>query len=130
MLGKNSKTIKIFLRLALIVFTITIGVILGIGQIKPPVADETSPGFQRMMNNIERLARNPRYTGSDEIEIVCIRIQSPDTDRGILFVSHLDSWANSPGATDSMVSICAILEAMRALAPNKTMANNVYFLIT
>jgi len=61
---------------------------------------------------------------------IFVELPSPRTDRGIMFVSHLDSWPGSPGAADAMVPVTAMLEAMRAHAGNENLANSIYFLIT
>ena len=180
---KARKRLVLAARLA---FPLIIGTVLGVWQIKPPAADETSYAFQRMMSNIERLAQRPRVVGTanleyvsaqiiaeiedmglvpvvqavwytrdeviaahrrlglfggvgrrffalpDEILVVNIFVQlkSPDTDRGIMFVTHLDSWPGSPGAGDAMVAITAMLEAMRAHADNEALASSIYFLFT
>jgi hypothetical protein len=52
------------------------------------------------------------------------------TGRGLMFVSHYDSWMNSPGAGDAMLGVCTMLEVMRAQVNNKTLINNIYFLFT
>ncbi|MCL1916724.1 MAG: M28 family metallopeptidase [Peptococcaceae bacterium] len=70
---KINKTQKTILNLSLIVITLAIGIILGIWQMKPPRVDEASlqyPAYQRMMENIQRMAQNPHRSGSDEIRIV------------------------------------------------------------
>ena len=176
----------IFITIALIA-----GIITGILQIKPPMADENSPEFQRMMYNIERWSQRPRYSGSAEIQRVraeiieeieamglvptlqdvsytraeataavgrlhrtqgffialpnrpfvlgrgtlqlqniFVRLEAPNTDRTIMFVTHYDSAMRSPGAADAMLPVCAMLEAMRMLADNSTLQNNIYFLFT
>jgi len=61
---------------------------------------------------------------------IFVRLEAPNSDRTIMFVSHYDSWPNSPGAADAMTPIAAMLEAMRSQANNRTLANNIYFLMT
>jgi len=177
---------------------VIIGTVLGIWQVQPPAADESSPAFQRMMYNIERLAAEPRIVGTEELDRarakiiaeiegmglspivhstrytldeayavwtrlgrrsdipvetrpvptprppsrldrlpdefyvhnIFVRLEAPNSDRTIMFVSHYDSWPGSPGAADAMTPIAAMLEAMRSQANNENLANNIYFLMT
>jgi len=208
---KKNKHKKILSAL-LIAITLTVGIILGLWQVKPPRLDESSPDYpvyQRMMSNIERLASEPHPSGSAEIERVraeliaeikamgltpivedvsftpselaeiflwidgassveqwwfwheewvrerhnihsaddwfeymvkhqgadtlqniLVKLDAPNTDRGIMFVAHYDSVPNAPGAADAMVGVCALLEVMRAHAQNGALKNDIYFLLT
>ncbi|MDR2713359.1 MAG: M20/M25/M40 family metallo-hydrolase [Clostridiales bacterium] len=68
--------------------------------------------------------------GTLDVHNIFLKLDAPDTDRGIMFVSHYDSVGMGPGAADAMVAVCAMLEAMRVQAQNYTLKNNIYFLIT
>ena len=62
---------------------------------------------------------------------ILVMLESPDVSaRTILFASHYDSWPDSPGAADAATPIAAMLAAMRAQAGNRSLANNIYFLMT
>ena len=64
------------------------------------------------------------------VKNIFVELESPTTDRGILLVSHYDSWPGSPGAADAMAPVAAILEAMRSQAGNENLTNSIFFLIT
>ena len=64
------------------------------------------------------------------LQNILVKLQAPNAERGIMFVSHYDSWFNSPGAADAMLGVCAMLEAMRAHVNNETLTNSLYFLFT
>ncbi|MCL2545541.1 MAG: M20/M25/M40 family metallo-hydrolase, partial [Clostridia bacterium] len=154
---------KTILRILLVAATLAAGIVLGLGQIAPPPVDEHAamyPAYERMMDNIQRLAVEPHPSGSDAIEVVraallaeitgmgltptveevpnnrfslqniLVKIDAPGAERGVLFVSHYDSVPRSPGAADDMLSVCAMLEAMRAHAENGALQSDLYFLFT
>ncbi len=64
------------------------------------------------------------------LQNILVKIDAPNTDNGVMFVSHYDSTNGGPGAADDMVSVCAMLETMRAQAQNNTLKNDIYFLFT
>ena len=68
--------------------------------------------------------------GADALQNILVKLDAPDSERGIMFVSHYDSYRDSPGAADDMMSVCAMLEAMRVHAQNNTLKNDLYFLLT
>jgi Predicted aminopeptidases len=59
-----------------------------------------------------------------------VKLDSPASDRGILFMAHYDSEFGVPGAADDMVSVGALLEVMRLQAKNPDLRNDLYFLFT
>lgn len=61
---------------------------------------------------------------------ILVKLDAPDTDRGVLFMAHYDSEFEVPGAADDMTSVCALLEAMRRHAKNQNLQNDLYFLFT
>jgi len=61
---------------------------------------------------------------------ILVKLDAPGNDRGIMFVSHYDSASEGPGAGDDMISVCAMLEAIRAQSQNSDLKNDIYFLIT
>ncbi|MCL1963896.1 MAG: M28 family peptidase [Firmicutes bacterium] len=208
------KTIK---TAALVLITLAIGIVLGLWQITPPPVDEASPAYpayRRMMENIQRLAREPHPAGSEAIarvraEIIAeiegmgltpiledavytpsqiadarvrrynmtkdewwaqnhdwveeyngihsvddwfamisgadsdgvlrlqnilVKLEARETPSraepgpAVLFVSHYDSVSAGPGAGDNMLSVCAMLETIRAQAQNNALRGDLYFL--
>ncbi|MFD0716930.1 M20/M25/M40 family metallo-hydrolase [Paenibacillus sp. GCM10027626] len=59
-----------------------------------------------------------------------VKLDAPNTDRGMLMLAHYDSDKNAPGAADDMVSVCALLEALRVQAKNPELRNDLYILFT
>lgn len=59
-----------------------------------------------------------------------VTLDAPDTEEGVLFVSHYDSTSGGPGASDDLISVGAILEALRQASNNKSRKNDLYFLFT
>ena len=59
-----------------------------------------------------------------------VKADAPDTDKGVLFVSHYDSTKNGPGAADDLISVASMLEALRSIQSKGTSANDLYFLFT
>ena len=64
------------------------------------------------------------------LQNILVKLDSPGTDRGVLFVAHYDSVSGAPGVSDDMVAVCALLEAMRAQAQNNELKNDIFFLLT
>jgi hypothetical protein len=65
------------------------------------------------------------------VDNIWVVLESPNPDAGsLMFVSHYDSWPESPGAADAMLPCVAMLEAMRYHANNSNLANNLHFLFT
>ncbi|MFK7692644.1 M20/M25/M40 family metallo-hydrolase [Paenibacillus sp. HJGM_3] len=78
---------------------------------------------------------NPKRAPSEEIgglvlSNIWVKLDAPSTDRGILMLAHYDSKVNTPGTADDMVSVSALLEAMREQAKNPDLKNDLYFLFT
>jgi hypothetical protein len=61
---------------------------------------------------------------------ILVKIDAPNTERAIMFMSHYDSVRFGPGAADDMSSVCAMLETIRAQAQNQFLQNDLYFLFT
>ena len=72
---------------------------------------------------------------------IFVKLEAPDSDNGILFATHYDSFQNNTdgsynsayntyGAADAMLPVCALLEALRSQADNNALTNDVYFLFT
>ncbi|MEI8198595.1 MAG: M28 family metallopeptidase [Eubacteriales bacterium] len=59
-----------------------------------------------------------------------VKIDAPDTDKGIMFVCHYDSTAYGPGAGDDLISVASMLESMRMIKENGKLTNDMYFLFT
>ncbi len=64
------------------------------------------------------------------VQNVIARQPGPPSGPVVLLVSHYDSVAAGPGASDAGVSVAAILEAARALATDSDRRNAVAFLVT
>lgn len=61
---------------------------------------------------------------------VWVKLDAPGTDQGVLMLAHYDSKKRTPGAADDMVSVSALLEAMRKQAGRTDLRNDLYFLFT
>ena len=68
--------------------------------------------------------------GNLNLHNILVKLESPGVDSAILFLSHYDSAPESPGASDSMQTVCAQLEALRSHANNTNLQTNIYFLFT
>ena len=80
--------LKKSLSVSYIAIPLLIGILLGVWQVRPLVADETSDSFHRMMYNIERWTQRPRYVGSDEIKRVRAEIIAEIEAMGLVVVTH------------------------------------------
>ncbi|MCQ6563306.1 M28 family metallopeptidase [Paenibacillus mendelii] len=65
-----------------------------------------------------------------DLSNIWVKLDAPDTDRGILMMAHYDSEDNAPGAADDMVSVSALIEALREQARNPDLKRDLYFLFT
>ncbi|MDR1693420.1 MAG: M28 family peptidase, partial [Oscillospiraceae bacterium] len=64
------------------------------------------------------------------LQNIWVRLDAPDTERCVLFVSHYDSTWNGPGAADDMAAVCSMLEAMREGSQNSGLQTDLAFLFT
>ena len=70
------------------------------------------------------------------LQNILVKLEAPEAEQTVLFVAHYDSVAAGPGAGDNMLSVCAMLETVRAQAirygikysPNDLLKTNLYFL--
>ena len=60
---------------------------------------------------------------------IIVTVNGKNPDEAVLFVAHTDSVNSGPGAFDDMVSVTALLEAIRALA-GQTPARDIVFVLT
>ncbi len=65
-----------------------------------------------------------------EFKNYLVKLDAPNTDKGVLFVSHYDSTAGGPGAGDDLIGVGSILEALRLVTEKTTIENDMYFLFT
>lgn len=81
-------------------------------------------------NEIEDYIRNEAHFENDELILknILVKLDAPNTDRGILMMAHYDTEKGTPGAGDDMISVCALLEAMREQSKNTNLKNDIYFL--
>jgi hypothetical protein len=61
---------------------------------------------------------------------ILARIKGSRSDKTILVMSHYDSQPNTPGAGDDGVGVAAMMESIRLLKTQPTLANDVLFLFT
>ena len=97
-----------------------------IDDIASGLSDE--PGEE---NEIKDYIRNEaHFNESDELILknILVKLDAPNTDRGILMMAHYDTEKGTPGAGDDMISVCALLEAMREQSKNNNLKNDIYFL--
>ncbi len=69
-------------------------------------------------------------TDSVYVYNILVKLDAPDSERSVMFVSHYDSTSDGPGAADDMVAVCAMLEALREQSQNGALQNDLYFLFT
>jgi len=82
-------------------------------------------------NEIEDHIRNEaHFNKNDELILknILVKLDAPNTDRGVLMMAHYDTEKGTPGAGDDMISVCALLEAMREQSKNANLKNDIYFL--
>lgn len=60
---------------------------------------------------------------------IIVTVKGKNPDEAVLFVAHTDSVSTGPGAFDDMVSVTALMEAIRALA-GQTPARDIVFVLT
>jgi hypothetical protein len=72
------------------------------------------------------------FDEKDELVLqnILVKLDAPETDRGILMSAHYDTKKTTPGASDDMVSVASLLEAMREQAGNPNLQTDLYFLFT
>ncbi|MDR1736617.1 MAG: M20/M25/M40 family metallo-hydrolase [Oscillospiraceae bacterium] len=72
------------------------------------------------------------FEGHESITLhnILVKLDAPGTESAVMFVAHYDSTADGPGAADDMVSVCAMLEAVRAQAADTAPKSDLYFLFT
>ncbi|MGL6217737.1 MAG: M20/M25/M40 family metallo-hydrolase, partial [Lacrimispora sphenoides] len=82
-------------------------------------------------NEIEDHIRNEAHINENDeliLKNILVKMDAPNTDRGILMMAHYDTEKGTPGAGDDMISVCALLEAMREQSKNNDLKNDIYFL--
>jgi hypothetical protein len=93
----------------------------------PPI-NGVSPedGFMNTIREKAHFDKNDRVV----LQNILVKLDAPKTDRGILLMAHYDSEPETPGAADDMLSVVAMLEAMREQAGNSNLKSDIYFLFT
>ncbi|WP_461612946.1 M20/M25/M40 family metallo-hydrolase [Clostridium sp. Marseille-QA1073] len=82
-------------------------------------------------NEMEDQIRNEaHFNKNDELILknILVKLDAPNTDRAVLMMAHYDTEKGTPGAGDDMISVCALLEAMREQSKNTNLKNDIYFL--
>lgn len=83
--------------------------------------------------SIKNTIRNKAHFDKNDklvLQNILVKLDAPGTDRGILLSAHYDSKPETPGAADDMISIVAMLEAMRQQAGKPNLKSDLYFLFT
>ncbi len=80
----------------------------------------------------EKFRASVYCTDSDYINGVnyLVKIDAPNTEKGVMFVSHYDSTYGGPGAGDDLISVACMLEALRDAKLKNQLTNDLYFLFT
>lgn len=60
--------------------------------------------------------------------LICL--DAPDTDEGIMFVSHYDSVNTGPGACDDGIAVASMLTVLQEIKLRQEFTNDIYFLFT
>jgi Predicted aminopeptidases len=68
--------------------------------------------------------------GNIPLHNIIVKLDAPNTDRGVLFVAHYDSVPKGPGVSDDMLGVVSLLESIRSQAQNNILENDLYFLLT
>ncbi|RUT42895.1 M28 family peptidase [Paenibacillus anaericanus] len=118
--------------------------------------EEKNADFTMTMSHVYEMAKEPHPSGSQEIESVrayiieqldkvgstyeiqqssilqniLVKIDAPNTEQGVMFVSHYDSTTGGPGAGDDLISVASMLEALRVVQQQNQLTNDMYFLFT
>lgn len=71
-----------------------------------------------------------REDGTLPVQNILVKLDSPNSGKSVMLLSHYDSAPKAPGAADDMVGVCAMLEAMRKQAQNENLESDMYFLFT
>jgi len=82
------KHLKVVLGIIAVILVLVSATIFSIWRINPPRADESSPAFQRMMYNIERLAADVRFPGTPNHAIVRDEIIAEIGTMGLVPIVH------------------------------------------
>ncbi|HSE17869.1 MAG TPA: M20/M25/M40 family metallo-hydrolase [Pyrinomonadaceae bacterium] len=65
-----------------------------------------------------------------KVRNILARLKGTGQGKAVLLVSHYDSVATGPGASDDAVAVAALLETLRALKAGAPLKNDVIFLFT
>lgn len=93
-----------------------------------PAINGISPeeGFTNTIREKAHFDKNDKLV----LQNILVKLDAPKTDRGILLMAHYDSEPETPGTADDMLSVVAMLEAMRQQAGNSNLKSDIYFLFT
>jgi len=86
--------------------------------------------FEEMMDVIFPTVASMEDGDTMPILNILVKIDSPTSDKGVMFMAHYDSELDTPGAADAMVGVCAILETMRKYTNSDNLESDLYFLLT
>lgn len=93
-----------------------------------PTINGISPeeGFKQTIRSKAHFDKNDKVV----LQNILVKLDAPGTDHGILMSAHYDTEPTTPGAADDMISVVAMLEAMRKQARNPNLQTDLYFLFT
>lgn len=72
----------------------------------------------------------PRYLGAGRVHNIVGRLRGTRPGRAVALLTHYDSVAQGPGASDAGVPVAALLEAVRALTLGPPPVNDVLLVLT
>ncbi len=75
-------------------------------------------------------AVNPKWSVAGDVQNVVARLSGTGGSKAILLVSHYDSVATAPGASDDSSGVATLLETARALKARPPLKNDVLLLFT
>lgn len=126
----------------------------------PTTKKNNNSGYKEMMSHLDQIAKEPHESGSSAIEDVrnyltnqfdsmktsyevypferdgiefvnyLVKLDAPNTDDSVMFVSHYDSVSRGPGACDDGVSVASMLTTLRETKDRQQSKNDMYFLFT
>jgi hypothetical protein len=89
-----------------------------------------SPQIQKATVVDPKSAVDPKMVVAGTVQNVIARLDGTSGNKAILLISHYDSVATGPGASDDASGVATLLETARALEAGSRLKNDVIFLFT
>jgi hypothetical protein len=89
-----------------------------------------SPQIQKATVVDPKSVVDPKMVVAGTVQNVIARLAGTSGDKAILLISHYDSVATGPGASDDAAGVATLLETARALKAGPPLKNDVIFLFT